>query len=111
MATEKPFNISASVGTANQIRMNHRSINEVHANVEQAIEQISAAQELLHNVDDYLLAKMKGKGAYAFTTLSNENHATLKSAIEKTRELNQKMYESNQTAEQTDAALSGKMGG
>ena len=100
-----------AAGAIEQILAKHGIIEETHVRVERVIDQICATQEVLRNVDISLLATWEGDGADAFTALSNENHATIKTTIEKTRALNRDLSLSNQTFEQNDQAISGNLGG
>ena len=103
--------ISVGAGDENQILMDYGVVDETCVKIDQVIEQICKTQELLRNVDMSLLATMEGKEAEAFSALSDENHATIKSVIEKTKAVNQEVSASNKKLELTDLAIAGNMGG
>ena len=94
-----------------QILANHVSIEDAYLAVKGYIEILRSTQHLLQDIDSAFLATWEGKGQVAFAGLSNENHAMLKAAIDKTEALNQDLSVTNQTIRVTDKSISEKMGG
>jgi len=66
------------------IYANHGNLDDAYLKVKDYITELRSAQLILNNVDTALLSTWTGRGENAFYNLSKENHAVLKSLIEKT---------------------------
>ena len=90
-----------------QIYANHGSIEDAYQKTKGYIDQICSVQQMLQNVDNSLISSWLGEGQNAFISLSNENHAMLKSLIEQTRILNNDLSDANKFFEKADRSLVG----
>ena len=93
-----------------EILAGHDQLNGAQSSVAGLIAQIRGAQQQLQQVDDTLSTSWYGDGQGAFSSLSKENHAMLKSLITQMESLNNGITTANQVFETTDSTQADNIG-
>jgi len=93
-----------------EILVGHNQLSGAQSSVAGLIAQIRGTQQQLQQADDTLSSSWYGDGQGAFSNLSKENHAMLKSLIVQLENLNNGITAANRVFETTDITQSDNIG-